>query len=117
MAQGAIVFRWGTPVRGREAAALEVFAESAAYYDDLEKNHRITSHHPYISADRNGGLWLVCGDMAELNAIRSEEEYIRLMTKAQLIAEDFTSELCYGGTVDDLSEPMTIFGETIGQFS
>jgi hypothetical protein len=117
MAQGAIVIRWGTPVRGREQAALEVFVEAAAYYDDLEKNHRITSHHPYISADRNGGMWLICGDTMQLAQLREEDDYTRLQLKAQLIAEDYSSELCAGGSVDDLAEPMGMFGEMIQQFS
>jgi hypothetical protein len=117
MAKGAIVFHWGTTVRGRERQALEVFAESAAYFDDLAKNHRITSHQPFISATRNGGMWLVQGETDELEAIENEMDFLRLTARVQMIVDDYQREHCYGGSVDDLGDMMGMFAETIEEFA
>lgn len=117
MAKGAIVFHWGTTVRGRERQALEVFGESAAYFDDLVKNHRITSHHPYISATRNGGMWVVQGETDQLEAVENEPEFLRLTTRVQMIVDDYEREHCYGGSVEDLGDLMGMFAETIEEFA
>jgi hypothetical protein len=117
MAQGAIVFRWGAAVRGREQQALEVFGESVAYFDDLVKNHRISSHHPYVSATRNGGMWVIQGETESLEAIENEDDFLRLTARVQMIVDDYEREHCYGGTADDLAEVMGMFAEVIQQFS
>jgi hypothetical protein len=117
MAQGAIVFCWGPTVRGREQRALEVFAESAGYYEDLLKNHRITAHSPFISTDHNGGMWIVQGEMMELATIRQEDAYVRLVARVQLVVEDFAVETYRGGSAEDLTDVLTVFGETIQQFA
>jgi hypothetical protein len=117
MAQGAIVFCWGPTVRGREQQALEVYGDSIGYYEDLLKNHRITAHSPFISADHNGGMWIVRGDLMELAAIRQETSYLRLIARVQMVVEDFSVETYHGGTVEDLGDMMAMFGETIQQFA
>jgi hypothetical protein len=117
MAQGAIVFRWGPTVRGREQQALEIFGESILYYEDLLKNHRISAHQPFVSADRNGGMWVVQGDLTELAAIRRDDDYLRLTTRVQMVVDDFAIESYYGGSADDLADVMGLFGETIQQFA
>ena len=111
MAQGALVIRWGPPVRGREQASLQVFSEAYEYYEDLVKNHRITSHQPFICTDRNGGMWLLNGDMEQLDAIRREDDYMRLVTRAQLIVDDFSVGICVGGDGDALTPIMSMFAE------
>jgi hypothetical protein len=117
MAQGAIVFRWGPTVRGRERQALEVFGESVGYYEDLLKNHRITAHSPFVSADHNGGMWVVQGDMMELATIREETWYLELLVRVQMTVEDFSVETYHGGTAEDLGDVLGIFGRTIEQFA
>lgn len=117
MAKGAIVFHWGTTVRGRERQALEVFAESAGYFEDLAKNGRIASHHPFISATRNGGMWVVQGETDELEAIENETDFLRLTTRVQMIVDDYQREHCYGGSVEDLDDMMGMFAETVEEFA
>jgi hypothetical protein len=115
MAEGAIVFRWGPSVRGRENAALQVFSESAAYFDDLEKNHRIHGHQPYISMNRDGGMWILQGDTQELAALREEPEFQRLILRVHQFVEDYSAEMCMGGSVVELEEPMTRFAEVTAE--
>jgi hypothetical protein len=116
MAQGALVIGWGAPARGREQASLQVFGEAFEYYDDLVKNHRLTSHQPFISTNRNGGMWILSGEMAQLDEIRNEDEYLRLVTRAQLIVDDFTVDICIGGSGEALNGIMTMFGEEAQTF-
>lgn len=117
MAMGAIVFHWGAAVRGREQEALEAFAESAAYFDDLVKNHRITSHQPYISATRNGGMWVLQAAITDLEAIENETDFLRLTTRVQMVVDDYEREHCYGGSVDALTEVMGLFADTVDQLA
>jgi hypothetical protein len=115
MAEGAIIFRWGPAVRGRENAALQVFAESTAYFDDLEKNHRIHGHQPYLSMNRSGGMWILQGETQQLAAIQEEPEFRQLTLRVQQFVEDYSVEMCIGGSVVDLEEPMTRFAEVTSE--
>jgi hypothetical protein len=117
MTKGAIVFHWGATARGRERKALEVFTESAAYFDDLEKNHRITSHQPFISATGNGGMWVLQGEIHELDAVENEPDFLRLTTRIQMVADGYQREHCYGGSVDDLGDLLGMFAETVEEFA
>jgi hypothetical protein len=111
MAQGALVFTWGSSVRGREQKSLDVFSESAAYWDDMVKNGRVSGHYPYFSTYRSGGMWIVHGELEVLAAIQQEQDYQRLMLRVQMIAEDFTAEVYQGGSVEELMAPLGMFGE------
>jgi hypothetical protein len=115
MANGALVFRWGPPVRGREQQSLEAFGDAVAYFEDLLKNHRISAHRPFISSNRNGGTWVLEGEMMELHAIRLERDFMSMVSRVQWVVEDFGVEVCYGGSAEDLAEVMAIYGETIQQ--
>ena len=117
MAKGAIVFRWGAATRGRERQSLDVFAESAAYFDDLAENGRITSHHPFISASRSGGMWVVQGEIDELEAVENEPDFVRLTTRVQMIVDDYQREHCYGGSVEELGGIMGMFAEAIEELA
>jgi hypothetical protein len=68
-------------------------------------------------ADRNGGMWVVHGDTADLAAIRREDDYLRLTTRVQMIVDDFEIASYHGGSAEDLAEVMAMFGETIQQFA
>jgi hypothetical protein len=116
MTHGAMVITWGAPVRGREQASLQVFGEAFEYYDDLLKNHRLTNHQPFICTERNGGMWILSGEMAQLDEIRREDEFMRLTTRAQLIVDDFGISTCIGGSGEALNGIMGMFGEEADKF-
>ncbi len=116
MAQGAIVFRWGPAVRGREGKSLEVFGDSAAYFDDLVKNKRISGHYPYFSVNRDGGMWILQGDSEELAAIQESDDFRRLTLRVHQIVEDYSMEQCIGGSVDGLSDALEMFDDVVEEF-
>lgn len=106
---GAIVFRWGSPVRGREAQSLEVFGEALGYYEGLAKEGRIIGHREYFSSTNQGGFMLVEGVLAELHQLAQEDDFLRLQQKASNIVEDFTTDICMGGTDQTLQESMQMY--------
>jgi hypothetical protein len=114
---GAIIYRWGPVVRGREQESVEAFAESAAYWDGLVDSGRVASHEPYFSGNRNGGYWIMKGDLDELTAITNEDDYQRLVWKVTMIVEEWSMELCVGGSAEDLGDQIGTFLEVAENFS
>ncbi|MFA5891962.1 MAG: hypothetical protein WDA27_13595 [Actinomycetota bacterium] len=114
---GAIIATWGTPVRGREAKALEVFGKVLAHYDDLAKQGRIHSHREYFSLTGNaskwGGMQIVEGETEELLKLQMEESTRRLTAEAQQIVENFTVQICVGGSERSIADEMTMYAETL----
>ena len=112
---GAIIYRWGPSVRGREQQALEVFAEAVAYWDNLVKNGRVSSHEPFFSTIRDGGYWIMKGDLDELNAIVQEKDYQRLALKVQMFVEDWSMETCVGGSIEDVGMQVSLLQEVAAE--
>lgn len=115
MAQGALVFRWGASVRGREHTALRIFGETAAFFDDLQSNHRIAAHQPYVSMNRDGGMWVLQGDTQQLAALREHADWQRMVLRVRQVVESYALEMYLGGTVLDLEDPMLIAAEVVDE--
>ncbi len=113
MPQGALIFKWGTAVRGRESKAIEVFGESVGFWDDMAKNHRIDGHYPYFSTVRAAGIWLIHGELEDLMAIQSETDYQRLTSRVMQVVEDYSAEIHIGGSPGELADAMAIYNEVI----
>lgn len=110
---GAIVFRWGAPVRGRETQGLAVFGEALGYYEELAKEGRIIGHREYFNSGANGGFMIVEGLLPELHQLMQEDDFIRLQQKAASIVEDFTTDVCTGGTDQSVQEGMQLYTEAL----
>jgi len=96
---------WGPVVRGRELKALEVFQETLTYYGSLQEDGKIDSFEPVLLAPHGGdlaGFILLRGERTSLNAVRSSEEFQRLVTRAAAIVDDL-------GVIDGYT------GEALGQ--
>ena len=107
---GAIVIRWGGSVPGREAKALEVFANSLAHFEGLLKAGRIHSHKEFFSVTGgDGGFMIVEGELSELLAITGEEEILRLNAQAGAIVQDFENQVYGGGTDQDVQGLMGLY--------
>src|SRR5258708_8115640 len=90
MATGALVIGFGPAVRGREQKALQVFNEAIQYYTQLQQQGVIESFEPVALEPHGGdlaGFLLIRADREKLNALRTNEEFLRLNTPpAQLLA-------------------------------
>ncbi len=91
MADAGLFIGWGPPVTGREAKGLEVFAEALAYYGKAAQDGRIESQETVLLNPHGGdlsGFILVRGSEAQIAALRAEDEFERIVTRATLVVQD-----------------------------
>jgi hypothetical protein len=90
MAEAGLFVGWGDPITGREGKGLEVFGEALAYYAKAEQEGRIESHETVLLAPHGGdlaGFILARGSREQMAALRAEDEFERLNTRATLIVQ------------------------------
>jgi hypothetical protein len=105
MADHGLFIGWGDPVYGREEKGLGVFNESMEYYGKLQQDGRIESFEVGLLDPHGGdlaGFVILRGSRENLAAIRGDEEFRRLLTRASLIIQSL-------GVVD------TIFGNEVAK--
>jgi hypothetical protein len=86
----ALFIGWGQIVRGREEKALQVFNESVAYWNSLVEDGTAESLDIVFLAPHGGdlaGFALLKGDAAKLDEARRSDEFLRQVTRANLIAD------------------------------
>jgi hypothetical protein len=91
MAEAGLFIGWGEPITGREAKGLEVFAEALAYYAKVEQEGRIESHETAFLGPHGGdlgGFTLVRGSEAQMAALRTEDDFERIITRAALVVQN-----------------------------
>jgi hypothetical protein len=114
MADAALFVGWGTPVRGREAKALEVFNDAVAYWGGLQQAGDIESFEPVLLAPHGGelgGFALIRGSQAQIAALTEREDFQRLNTRSQMIVERFGVVSAVIG--ETLGEQMAMYGEVV----
>jgi hypothetical protein len=90
MADAGLFIGWGTTVRGREAKGLQVFNESVQYWEQLRGDGKIESFEVALLGPHGGdlaGFALLRGSQDQLDAVQGEEEFARMLTRANLIVE------------------------------
>lgn len=99
---GAVVITWGQGVPGREAKALQVFAEALEHATTLAKRGRIHGHKEYVSVtgDRGkvAGVQILDGEMDELQSVLTDEQFRRITLKAETVVQSFSIQLLSGGS-------------------
>ena len=91
MAEAGLFIGWGEPVTGREAKGLEVFGEALAYWAEAEQDGRIESSETVLLNPHGGdlaGFTLARGSEAQIAAVRAEDAFERLITRASLIVHN-----------------------------
>lgn len=92
MADAAILIGWNEPRAGREAMAAGLFAEATQYYASLVANGTIESFEPVLLSRHGGdfnGFILLRGERARLDALRSSQEFITLVVRAEICLDGF----------------------------
>jgi len=109
---------FGIPVRGREAKSLEVFNEALQYYARLEQEGTIDSFEAVFLEPHGGdlgGFILLRGDRAKLSLVRTDREFERLTTRANLVVEHVGVT---GATLGDgMGEAMGMFQDAVGELA
>jgi hypothetical protein len=115
MADRVLLFSWGTPVRGREERALEVFNESVGLYGQMQADGRIEKFD--ITLFEPNALMSGCaqlhGSEDQLNAVRGSEDFQRMIADAQMIVDEVT--LVPGVTNAGVAEQIGIFQDAISK--
>ena len=90
MADAGLFIGWGEVVRGREERAVEVFNETVGYYGRLQEEGRIESFEVAFLQPHGGdlaGFGLLRGSEEQMDAIQHDDEFERLMTRANFIVD------------------------------
>jgi hypothetical protein len=118
MADGALFIGFGEVVRGREARAVEVFNESAAYYAGLQEAGTIETWQVVLLGPHGGdlgGFFLLTGDRAKLAALTADDDFDRQTTRADLIVDGLG--VVQGLVNEGLARGMEIYQEEIDKLS
>ena len=105
MADAGLFIGWGEVVRGREDRALEVFNETIEFYGQMQSDGRIEDFEVALLEPHGGelqGYALLRGSEEQIDALRRDEDFQRLMTQAALI-------------VDGLGIVPALIGATLGR--
>ncbi len=112
MAGESLFLGWGQVVRGREQLALQVFQEAVSYYGKLQQEGQIEKFEAYLLDPHGGdlaGFFLIHGERSALDAVRSNEEFRRLLVRAGSVIDNLGLVGAFSG--DALGEQMALFGE------
>ena len=111
MAGAALFLGWGSVVRGREQLALEVFQEAVTYYGSLQDQGQIERFDACLLDPHGGdlaGFFLLHGERSTLDAIKSSEEFRRLLVRAGSVIDNLGLVTAHTG--EALGEQMALFG-------
>ena len=92
MADAGLFIGFGTPVRGREGQAIELFNEAIAWYAQLQEEGEIESFEPVFLEPHCGdlgGFILIKGEAEKLAALRVSEEFTKLAIRTSIIVDGF----------------------------
>ncbi len=84
----AIVISWGTPVRGREGKALEVFMESLGWWGKQAADGRCGEPIALFSEDGSNGMLIIRGMSDALRELEESDEGRIIQARAGHIVED-----------------------------
>jgi hypothetical protein len=113
MADRLLFISWGTPVRGREERALEVFNEAVGLYGRMQQQRRIESFS-VVLLDPNGdleGYIELEGTAAQLAEVRDDDEFRRILVDAALVVESL--RLIDGFCNDGVARELGLFQEAV----
>jgi hypothetical protein len=116
MAERSLFIGFGTPVRGREARAIEVFNEFVAMFGRMGGDGRIESVEVTLLDPHGGdlgGFFLVQGTAAQCAALPTDPEFRRAVIDASLIVENFG--VVPGLTGEAVGPEMATYTEAIGK--
>jgi hypothetical protein len=113
MANDLLFIGWGSVVRGREEQALAVFGETVEFWTSAQQAGKIDSFEPVLLTPHGGdlaGFMLIRGPRANLDRIRSDHEFERLIARAGAVVDDLGLIDAYGD--DALARQFGYFQES-----
>ena len=114
MADAGLFIGWGEVVRGREDRAVDVFNETVELYGQLQSDGRIEDFDVALLDPHGGdllGYAMLRGSEEQIDAVRRDEDFQRVMTKASLIVDNLG--LISATIGEGLARAMAIYQEEI----
>ena len=100
--KAALVFTYGRPAVGREAMAMDVFADSLVFWGKLAADGTCDEPMVYLRPD-GGGMMIIHGERPALRNILDTEDFRRIYFRA-------------GFAVPDLRYELLTAGDTVGEY-
>ena len=116
MADRILFIGWGATVHGREERALEVFDVAVGFYGRCQQEGRIESFDVILLEPHGGGLagyMELHGSADQLNALRQDDEFRRLMIDASLIVDELG--VVDGYANEGIARELGLYREAIAQ--
>jgi hypothetical protein len=115
MADRLLFISWRQVVRGREERALEVFDETVGFYGRLQQEGRIEAFDVALLEPNTtlNGYMELHGSAEQLAALREDDDFLRVMTNAELVVDDLT--LIDGSINAGIPRQLEIFREAVGR--
>jgi hypothetical protein len=115
MADRMLFVGWGTPVRGSEGRALEVFNEALGILGRMQQEGRIEGFNVALLEPNAelGGYMEIEGSAEQITALRADEEFRRNTIDATLAVEDVRH---YEGAVNEgVAREMALYTAAISE--
>src|SRR3954463_6740053 len=116
MADRMICITWGANVAGREEHGLEVFNEAVGLYGRMQQDGRIEEFDVALLIPNGSGIegfMTLKGSAEQLNAVREDEAYQRVMIDASMIVKDLC--VCEGYVGEGIEKQMAMYQEAFGR--
>jgi hypothetical protein len=118
MADAGLFIGWGEPARGRESVGLDVFNEALSLQGKLQEAGEIESFEVALLGPHGGGLGgfiLIRGSEEQMAALRVNEDFQRVNTRASLVVDDL-------GVIDaalgqGMADGLAIYREAVGDLT
>jgi hypothetical protein len=114
MADAGLFIGWGEVVRGKEDRALAVFNETLEFYGQLQSDGRIEDFEVALLDPHGGellGFVMLRGSEVQIDAVRRDQDFQRLMTKGSLVVDDLG--LINASIGEGLARAMAIYQEEL----
>jgi hypothetical protein len=115
MADSVLFISWGESIPGREERGLEVFNEAIGVYGRMQQDGRIEAFNVVLLAPNGdiGGYIELQGSAEQLNAVRQDDEYRRVLVDATLIVKEM--RVIEGSTGEGIARDMALYQEAIAK--
>jgi hypothetical protein len=116
MTDRALFVGFGTPVRGREERAIEVFGEFVDLLGRMQSDGRIDGMDVALLDPHGGdlgGFFMVHGSEAQCAALADDEEFRRASIDASLIVDNFGVVPAVTG--ERVPREMAMYTEAVGK--
>jgi hypothetical protein len=116
MADRILFIGWGATVRGREERGLEVFDTAVGFYGRCQQEGRIESFDVILLEPHGGGLagyMELHGSADQLNALRADDEFRRILIDASLIVDELG--VVEGMANEGVPREMALYREAIAR--